>query len=254
MLIDLHMHTSRYSNCGKATPEEMAEAAIAAGLDAIVLTEHDRVWPMAEARALNRRYPQIRVFRGVEAYSDGSRADIVVLGVLEWTQPGGVLRPHEIVRLVHGLGGVAILAHPFRLVGSIPGELLLAPPDAYAVGSLNMPVFARERARLLERLFPAALQVMASDAHQTAGVGAYAIELDGDVANEAELASAVAAGEFRLSFDRERLRERAPHWQRIQERIGTLASVGASFRQIREETGYHKALVRHVMAGGDLRR
>ncbi|MHB0878015.1 MAG: PHP domain-containing protein [Anaerolineae bacterium] len=254
MLIDLHMHTSRYSACGKASPEEMVEAAIAAGLDAIQLTEHDRIWPLAEVQALRSRYPELRIFRGLEAYSDHSRADIIVLGVLEWTQPGGVLRPHEIVRLVHSLGGVAVLAHPFRLAASIPGELLLDPPDAYEVGSLNMPVFARERARQLQRLFPAARPVVASDAHQTAGVGAYAIELEQDVANEAELAAAVLAGEYRLSLNRERLRERAPHWQRIQERIGALASAGASYRQIRSETGYNRALVRHVMRGGDLRQ
>lgn len=254
MLIDLHMHTSRYSSCGRATPSEMAEAAIAAGLDAVVLTEHDLVWPLDEVEALRRRFRQLRFFRGLEAYSDHSRADFVVLGVLEWTQPGGILRPHEIVRLVHDLGGLAILAHPFRLAGSIPGELLLEPPDGYEIGSLNMPIFAREKVRLLESLFPSARQVMASDAHQTAGVGAYAIEIDGDVANEAELAAAVAAGAYRLHLDHWRLRERAPHWQRIQERIGALARSGAAYERIRAETGYNGALVRHVMSGGDLNR
>ena len=48
MIVDLHVHTSRYSGCGKSTPEEMVAAAQAAGIEAMVLTEHHIIWPEDE--------------------------------------------------------------------------------------------------------------------------------------------------------------------------------------------------------------
>ena len=254
MLIDVHLHTSRYSSCGRASPEEMIEAAIGAGLQAVVLTEHHVLWPLSELNVLRRAYPEIRIFRGVEVTCGDGGADVVVLGVLDLEVARQDTQPHQVMRRLHEAGGIGILAHPFRLAPSIPGEFLLSPPDAYEVMSLNMPSFARRRAATLEEVFPKARPLVASDAHQVAGLGAYAISLAQDVASEAELAAAIRDGSFRISTDQRRLRERYPHWQRIQERVQCLVEQGASYRHIRKETGYSRAIVRHVIAGGDLIR
>lgn len=254
MLIDVHLHTNRYSSCGRASPEEMIEGAIGAGLEAVVLTEHDMIWPLHELRVLRRAYPELRIFRGAEVTCNDSRADIIVLGVQDLDWVGQDRRPHQLLKRVHEAGGIGILAHPFRLAPSVPGEFLLSPPDAYEVVSLNMPSFARKRAETLEELWPNARPLAASDAHQVAGLGAYAISLAQDVANESELAAAIWEGAFRISTDLRRLRERYPHWQRIQERVRSLAEQGASYRHIRKETGYSREIVRYVIAGGDLIR
>ncbi|TVY12026.1 PHP domain-containing protein [Paenibacillus cremeus] len=72
MLMDLHMH-SNYSD-GKNTPEEMIEAAIGIGYEAIAITDH--VWkssswvqPYAShLRSLKQKYRhQIQLFSGIEA-------------------------------------------------------------------------------------------------------------------------------------------------------------------------------------------
>ena len=252
MLIDLHLHTSRYSSCGKATPQEMLAGATAAGLDAVVITEHHTIWPLSELQLLRASFPRIRIFRGMEVTCDRGRADILVLGVSDPDVAVMGMRPDEIINRVHRAGGVAILAHPFRMRSSIPAELLATPPDAYEVMSLNMPAYARHQAPLLARLWPEAHQVACSDAHQVAGLGAYAILLDRPVANESELAAAVREGAFRLVVDEQKLRQRHPHWRAQQERVEALMAAGLSYQQIRRETGLSRALVRYVMAGGDL--
>ena len=55
MLIDLHVHTTAYSGCAKSTPHEMLERATEIGLDAIVITEHNVVWPEERVAALQMK-------------------------------------------------------------------------------------------------------------------------------------------------------------------------------------------------------
>lgn len=42
MKIDLHVHSSERSACGQAGEEEQIEAAMAAGLNALVFTDHGK--------------------------------------------------------------------------------------------------------------------------------------------------------------------------------------------------------------------
>jgi hypothetical protein len=228
------------------------EAAQAAGLDAVVITEHHVTWSEDEIRALRRNHPGLRIFRGMEITTDGGRADIVVLGVDQPEVLERDMRPHDAVRRIHEAGGTAVLAHPFRLHGVIPAEFMIEPPDAYEAMSLNMPLFSRRQATTLERVMPSAHPLAASDAHRTLGLGAYAIRLEGEAANEAEVAAAVAAGEFRVVTDFGRLHERYPHWEQLQGRVRALAQAGGSLLTIQHETGYSRSLVRYVLEGGDL--
>jgi predicted metal-dependent phosphoesterase TrpH len=50
MLIDLHTHTRPLSHDSLLSPDELIEAAKAAGLDAICVTEHDFAWEPDEVR------------------------------------------------------------------------------------------------------------------------------------------------------------------------------------------------------------
>ena len=252
MLVDLHLHTTRYSRCAKASPDEMMAAAAAAGLDGVVITEHHVTWGVDEIAALRRAHPRLRIFRGMEITTDRGRADILVLGVDRPEVLERDMRPHDAVRRIRAAGGTSVLAHPFRLASAIPAEFLAEPPDAYEVMSFNMLAYARRRAASLRDLLPTSHPLVASDAHNTDGLGAYAIEVDDAVADEADLAQVVRDGQFRAVTDYSRLRERYPHWQRMQERVRVLAAAGASFNQIRLETRFNHPLVQFVMGGGDL--
>jgi len=252
MLVDIHLHTTRYSQCAKCAPDAMMAAAEAAGLDGVVITEHHATWGDDEIDALRKAHPGLRIFRGMEVTTDRGRADVLVLGI---PHPWGLyqgMRPDQAVRRIRQAGGASVLAHPFRLQSAVPAEFMAEPPDAYEVMSFNMLVFARRKAALLERLLPSAHPLVASDAHHTDGLGAYAIQLDDAVADEAELAEAVRTGAFRSVIDYRRLPERYPHWQRMQERVRALAGGGASLSQIRLETGYSHPMVQFLLDGGDL--
>lgn len=252
MLIDTHMHTTRYSECARRSPDEMMLAAAAAGLDGVVITEHHVTWGRDEIEALRRAHPRLRIFRGMEITTDRGRADIIVLGVGRPEVLERDMRPHEAVRRIHTAGGTAVLAHPFRLAGVIPTEFLVEPPDAYEVMSFNMLAYARRQAVTLRSLFPDAHPLVASDAHNTDGLGAYAVEVDDNVRDEADLAAVVRAGQFRAVIDYSRLRDRYPYWQRIQKRVRESAAAGASFNLIRSETRLNRPLVQFVVNGGDL--
>lgn len=252
MLIDIHMHTTRYSGCAKASPDEMMTAAVAAGLGAVVITEHHVTWGVDEIEALRRAHPRLRIFRGMEITTDRGRADILVLGVSRPEVLERDMRPHDAVRRIRSAGGTSVLAHPFRLKSAIPAEFLAEPPDAYEVMSFNMLTYARRQAASLRELWPGAHPLVASDAHNTHGLGAYALEVDDGVRDEADLAQVVRAGEFRTVTDYGRLQERYVFWQGIQDKVRAAAAGGSSFNLVRRETRLNHPLVQFVMNGGDL--
>ena len=55
VLIDLHTHTQPLSHDSLLSPDDLIEAAKAAGLDAVCLTEHDFTWDPQAVRELARR-------------------------------------------------------------------------------------------------------------------------------------------------------------------------------------------------------
>lgn len=78
MRIDCHLHTARYSPCSRLEPDTACQRALERGLDAIVLTEHQRQWPADELAALRRRFPELALFNGLEATLENG-VDLVVL-------------------------------------------------------------------------------------------------------------------------------------------------------------------------------
>lgn len=76
MKVDLHMHTT-FSD-GRRPPAEVVELAIAGGLDAIAITDHDNTLGVIPARRAARG--RIRVIPGVEMSSRWRGESIHVLG------------------------------------------------------------------------------------------------------------------------------------------------------------------------------
>ena len=83
MKIDLHVHSSERSHCGKATEEIQIRATSAAGLDALAFTDHWRLVPLARLKLLNDQYAPFKIFGGIEVTADGE--DFIVVGVREAT-------------------------------------------------------------------------------------------------------------------------------------------------------------------------
>lgn len=91
------------------TPREMIEAAIANGLQGMIITDHDNVKGGLVGKRTAREYRDFQVLPGVEI-SSGS-GHILAIGV-ETNIPKG-LEVEETVERIHDLGGIAIASHPF---------------------------------------------------------------------------------------------------------------------------------------------
>ncbi len=254
MLIDLHVHTSRYSACGNSTPEEMAAAALAHGLDGIVLTEHNVTWPDAELVELRAAYPDLAIFGGIELTSDRGD-DYLVLGLPHepWFAPG--LPAAEIVDRTRAQGGVVILAHPYRYKPDLPDSLTLHPVDGVEVASCNMHASASEGARRLVAslgVFP----VWDSDAHHSRNVGLYANRFECAITDEAELAQALLRRVHHAYADERRIRAINKQWDHDLPVIGEMISSGASDEAIRAAVGTHVGYsdLYAIRAGLEVRR
>lgn len=108
MKIDFHVHTS-HSYDASGTPREMVEQAIALGLDAICITDHDSVSGALEAMDFARR-GSLLVIPGIEVKS--REGHILGINVTKLVPSGLSFR--DTARLIRQAGGLAVLAHPFR--------------------------------------------------------------------------------------------------------------------------------------------
>jgi predicted metal-dependent phosphoesterase TrpH len=121
MLIDLHVHT-KLSSDSNVLPETYLEAISRhpTPLGAICFTEH-RLYPTDPEidqlyGELSERYG-VRIFKGIEA--DTNLGHLLIFGVTaevrrRFDLDGRMHRAEQMMEVVHGEGGVAIPAHPFR--------------------------------------------------------------------------------------------------------------------------------------------
>ena len=109
MLIDLHTHTSPYSDDSLISPDELVEAAKGAGLDGICITEHDYFWESSDILNLSKRH-RFLVIPGCEVNTDAGHA--LVFGLERYSY--GMHKPAFLRQIVERAGGVIVAAHPYR--------------------------------------------------------------------------------------------------------------------------------------------
>ena len=203
MLIDMHVHTSRYSDCGKSSPEDMVAWAEQVGLQSLVFTEHHIRWPQGELDALQALFPRVLLMSGVEVETlEGE--DLLIYGVHE----EGVLYRYmpavAAIRLTHDRGGFVTLAHPFRYVDHVAAEIEREHVDGVEVMSIHILNYARAQAQALCQNWHV-LPMAASYAHHVSALGLYALSLAQPVHDEYELIAALRLRAFQLYSNSERL-------------------------------------------------
>lgn len=244
MKIDLHVHSSERSACSRAGIAEMIAAAIAAGLDGIAVTDHERLVPSAELMELNRQHAPFRIFRGIERHIP---EDVVVLGVDD-PELETVDDYERLVALARRRGGYVILAHPFRYAGTVGLPVDQVPPDAVEIHSLNTgrddePLIAGLIVRLGARA------IAASDAHDAVNVGAYHIELARRVGSDAELVAELRRGAFSLGRRPERLAVLNAEIAQREAEIRTMIAAGIGRDEYRQTTGQWEGCYDRVAMG-----
>ena len=166
--IDLHVHT-HYSNDSLITPESLEHYARKQGLNAVAVTDHDR---LEGAKEIAKKVG-ILIVPGVEVSS--SQGHVVGLAV-EKSVPSR-LGVEETVDKIHEAGGIAVACHPASLFKGSVGDRSNAKFDAVEV--VNSSAFPFNRSvvmgeRLASRLGVA--KVGGSDAHYGPEIGyAYTI-------------------------------------------------------------------------------
>lgn len=109
MIIDLHTHTLPWSDDSNLEIPELIHQAKQAGLDGICLTEHDWFRDKSDLAKLSQEHDFL-VLPGVETNTE--EGHFLVFGVKEYSF--GMWRAEHLKHIVDDVGGVMILAHPYR--------------------------------------------------------------------------------------------------------------------------------------------
>ncbi|HVK08189.1 MAG TPA: PHP domain-containing protein [Gemmataceae bacterium] len=193
MKFDSHIHTSRYSPDSVIDPFDLVRRARAVGLDGIVITEHDRLWPEDELDELRRAAPGLVVLGGVEV--SGKGGDVLCYGVTDLTNLRRGTPWRELTREVRRQGGVAVAAHPYRWGQEFDELLAEQEPD---LGGLEMmsnnmtPDLRAQAAAFLARRQGFAT-LGNSDAHELHVVGCCYTRFDANIRGMADFVAAVLA-------------------------------------------------------------
>ncbi|TMD42966.1 MAG: PHP domain-containing protein [Chloroflexi bacterium] len=195
---DFHMHTSL--NDGTATVREVLDyVRDRTDLDAVAITDHDRLTGSYEAMELANEYP-FDVFMGCEITTLHGH----LLGLF-LDKPIPMWRPLDwTIGKIHEQGGLAIAVHPFsmltRSIGyrSFDGIMKNASPEIYfdAVETFNPSVAGRTCAAKIDRLNRSRFhlpEVGCSDSHHLEGIGTGYTTFDGKSAHD--LKTSVLAGQ-----------------------------------------------------------
>jgi predicted metal-dependent phosphoesterase TrpH len=191
MTFDLHMHTRRYSPDSEIDPFDLVRRAREIGLDGIVITEHDRLWPEDELEELRAAAPGLVVLGGVEV--TGLGGDLLCYGVTDLADLRRGLPWGDLCREVRRQGGVAVAAHPYRWGQDFDGLIRDQQPD---LGGLEMmsnnmdPELRRRAAAFLDRN-PRYATLGNSDAHELAVLGFCHTEFTTPIRTSADLVSAI---------------------------------------------------------------
>lgn len=126
MIIDLHVHTNKYSKCSSIAPDHAVVRAKERGLDGICLVEHNAIWDRKEIQHLSKRHNYL-VLRGMEINT--GYGHILVFGLDGYSNE--MMNIEQLRRIVEQEGGLMIAAHPFRTP--------VYPQGGYGDWHLNLP-------------------------------------------------------------------------------------------------------------------
>lgn len=188
--LDMHVH-SRYSVDSRLSFEQILERITYQGLQGFALTDHDTTEGLGELDRLRSSYPGFWFVPGVEVSTQ--EGHLLAYGL---THAPPADRPlAETVERVTALGGVSVLAHPFRWMHGVGRRLAT---EAYVSGlegrNGKNSELANTRADLL-----AARRSLAStggsDAHEPSLVGRAFTEFSGEVASIDDLLEQIRKGQ-----------------------------------------------------------
>ena len=182
---DLHVHTV-YSSDSLITLEELVFYAKKRGLNAVAVTDHNRV----EGALKMSGETDFLIIPGTEVNSrDGH---IIALNVCEDIQRG--LSAEETVDKIHAAGGIAVACHPFAMFKGSLGKHANGKFDAIETINASASPFNRSVRKSEEVAARFKLpRVAGTDAHYAPAIGYAYTVIDAEV-NADAVAKAIIAG------------------------------------------------------------
>lgn len=208
--IDMHLHTR--GSDGLSSAEEIAEAALSAGLDGLCITDHHKTHTAQGCRVADVcRQRGLLVFRGCE-YST-AQGHLLVYGVdVGELDLGYYPAMLEVVAKVHDAAGFAAPSHPYHGVRKMLGnglydiaDHIFAAETANGQVQLRAPDQNRQAKQAADEL--GLWGVGGSDAHWASMVGACYTVFSGQIRTEFDLVQALQAGQCRAVVNRKRVAE-----------------------------------------------
>ncbi|WP_435009741.1 PHP-associated domain-containing protein [Tundrisphaera lichenicola] len=203
--IDHHVHTSRHSPDSDIKPEVLVERARLAGLDAVVITDHDYQWEPGELADLNAAADGLVVLSGVEVSALEGHFLVYGLPNLKDVEPGIPLA--DLLKIARAHTAAVVGAHPFRWDQDFTALVAAHGPafDALELVSNNVSPETRSKTEALLKLHPMGA-TGSSDGHVPDAVGCYYTEFSGEVRSMSDFVEA-------LRRKSGRPRHRAGAWQ-----------------------------------------
>jgi hypothetical protein len=183
---DIHIHTI-YSHDATTTVRGVLKQAANVGLSVIAVTDHDDIRGAFDARELSSEY-NVEVIPGVEVTTKDGH--LLALFIEKIPQKGLPLA--ETLKIIGGMGGVAVAPHPFnQLPGSLSMDNVISVLTKPALKNIlrGIEVYNMttqpfdERVQRLSAYLPFS-QTAGSDAHVYWAIGTGKTEFRGTTAKE----------------------------------------------------------------------
>jgi predicted metal-dependent phosphoesterase TrpH len=182
--IDHHVHTSRHSPDSDIDPEVLVDRASLAGLDVVVITEHDYQWKADELAELNEkaRIKGLTVLSGVEVSAREGHFLVYGLPDLEIAGVHSGITLRDLLIVAKHRDAAVVAAHPFRWdqafwqIVAEHGAVF----DGIELVSNNVTPETRAKAEALLQKHPMGT-TGSSDGHVPDAVGCYYTEFPGEV-------------------------------------------------------------------------
>lgn len=207
--IDMHVHTR--GSDGWGSPEAIRDAALAADIDGLCLTDHHLTMTKESVEvAACCREAGLLVFHGCEYSTEWGHLLVYGVNIAE-LKPSRYPPMQEIINRVTDAGGVAIPSHPYhgykRMLGENVARLRRVRALEVANGQRAVLTPAVNQKALREARRRRLWGIGGSDAHDPTWVGLAYTEFQGIIETTHDLLRALKRGTFRAVTARTRVEE-----------------------------------------------
>lgn len=236
MKIDMHVHCSERSSCSIATEKQHIEAAIENGLDAIVITDHNKLVPEEHLAELNKKYYPFKIFGGVEIRTVPNGDDVLVIGVKDRALEEEKWTYEKLYKFVKERGGFIALCHPYRYDNVVNIDIATFVPDAIEIHSTNIGSCDYKLIKTLADRLGCKL-IGNSDGHCYLHTGIFHNIIEGSPESEEELAKALLNQDIFIGKDEGRIEIFNEEVSRRETIIKNMIAEGKTAEDYHKDTG-----------------